>query len=144
MKKTTIITESRKCDEYHAVFSYRDMEKMLVHLMVDRLVEDGRLAVPSGTSSPHPHSDYPWLRVESRLCEPDGDMGWPGFAITLMVGDSRYYPKTLEGIGWGSDRRRKMGNLNLYRFHAGQLRQERPALWKRLLGLLRPRAAKGG
>ena len=70
--------------EFKAVLKYRDLEALAKELLLAKLVETGQV---QATDS---------FRIESRLCEPDGDMGYPGIRLTLMFGPANYYPRLME------------------------------------------------
>lgn len=97
IEKTGIEKDGAMTREFKAVFTYGDLERMCKHLMLDVLAERGELdGVHPADPTFNEDAEVPGLRVESRLCEPDGDMGYPGIAICLMQGPANYYPRLME------------------------------------------------
>jgi hypothetical protein len=89
---TTIIREGKETHEFKAVFHYADIENIASQLMFDYLVSQGLIE--------HNHLPDNKVRVESRYCEPDGEMGYRGsqIKICLMIGEGRdgHFPKLME------------------------------------------------
>lgn len=87
---TTIIRDGKETHEFKAVFRYSDLEHLASQLMFDHLVSQGLIDSIPGNK----------VRVESRYCEPDGEMGYRGsqIKICLMIGEGRdgHFPKLME------------------------------------------------
>lgn len=77
--------------EFAATFRYMDLAKIAELLVLQELRETGQLTGDEGKR----------LRVETRFCQPDGDMGWPGarVEVVMMEGAADYYPRLLESGG---------------------------------------------
>lgn len=125
IEKLGIEKDDKKTKEFKAVFRYRDLESICKHLMIEVLEERGEISREAAPAGFDPDKEIPQVRVESRLCEPDGEMGYPGIAITLMYGDAGYYPKLMERKH-GLTEPTRIGHLTL---------RSRPTLWERLKGL---------
>lgn len=80
----TITKDNTPTQEFKAVMRYSDLKEIAKQLLIAKLIDEGKI-----TKDQEP-------RVESRLCEPDGDMGYPGIRLTLMYGPARYYPRLME------------------------------------------------
>lgn len=84
-----VTRDGRKTKEFMAVFAYEHLEEIAKRLVIEKLKEMGEF---DGLDKKN-------IRVESSYCEPDGDMGYRGsrVKIVLMFGPANYYPRLMEG-----------------------------------------------
>ena len=90
-----ITRDGHTTKEFAAVFHYKHLEDIAKQLVIEKLRETGEL---KGLNQRQ-------IRVESAYCEPDGDMGYRGsrIKIVLMFGEANYYPKLMEGVYHGDN-----------------------------------------
>lgn len=111
-----ITRDGKVTKEFAATFRYKDLMHLAQILVVEELVERGELTQEDGRH----------LRVESRMCEPDGEMGYPGSRVEIVVmhGPADYYPYLLEHS------RAARPSLNI--LDSSGLTKGWPGAWRRL------------
>lgn len=85
-----ITRDGKKTKEFMAVFAYEHLEEIAKQLVIEKLKELGEFEGLDTKKG---------IRVESSYCEPDGDMGYRGsrVKVVLMFGPADYYPRLMEG-----------------------------------------------
>lgn len=124
-----ITRDGQKTKEFAAVFAYEHLEEIAKQLVIEKLRETGEL---EGLNQRQ-------IRVESRYCEPDGDMGWRGsrVQIVLMFGAGNYYPHLMEQ-SYAKQSRTKLSSVSPSDI------ADKPKFWARFKGLFRKKPESVG